>query len=178
MSRLQLATRLSKELGTSVQNASRFIKDVGPRTARNVADTAASGVRTYKPGKYTAGAGVVGGGYLYWREQDVRKVESMADQAESWNDMTGDVIDSDLPPEVKQQIIEQLLNEAGGGGDGDDDSAPNPLSFLDDLFPGGGVESTILMVVIVVVVLSWVLNKADGITAPPTPAGAAAGAVR
>jgi hypothetical protein len=153
MSKFKLAKRLVDSTGVSFSKASRFIDDVGVSDAnRLIDDTVQAGqdtvARWWKP---AAGAGAIaGGGALAWRQQDVAVARSLAEREQSRSDAVKDLIDSDLPPELKKELLNQLADEAD-----DDPGASNPFDNL-PLMIGG------------VVALLFVLNYA-------TTAGASLG---
>lgn len=134
MSKIKLATKLADDLGVTTSKASRLIDDIGASRAQSLADDLGSfGGSTIK--KWAAGGtlagGTVGGGALVWREQDVRKAKALAEQQQSYADTVAKIADSDLPPELKKQLVDDATGQAknGGGGsdDGSDDGGDSPI---------------------------------------------------
>lgn len=128
MGKFQLATSLADELGTSVGKASRFIDEVGAPAARDTLDEAAEGAsRTvenwWKPA--AVGGGLIGGGGLAWRQQNIEQAEAIASQQQDYSEAIRSIMESDLSPEQKRQMVQGLNDNApagngGDGGDGDD----------------------------------------------------------
>jgi hypothetical protein len=156
MGKLAIAQRLADEIGVSLSKARSFVDDVGGSRAQRVLDEMDGATdelgRFLNPTTLTVG-GVVGGGALLWRQQDVAEARSLADRAERYNDAVRRIAESNLPADLKQELTDDLTeqaenrNQGGGGGDGFD------LSGL--------VDDPMMMVfalVIVVVVLQTVLG--------------------
>jgi len=128
MSKLSLASSLADEFGVSFARASKFVDDVGAGSARSSLNNAASyGSRNVKLA--LGGGAVAGGGALAWRQQDVSTARSIAQQQQSYSETVASIMESDLPPEVKRQLVEEAGKNAGsssggsgggGGGDGGD----------------------------------------------------------
>lgn len=149
MSRIRLAKEIAEQTGKSVTDALRYIREVGPRKARASLRTAKEGGKRYwKP---TAIVGGVYGGAYYWREQNIRKAEHLAETAESDQEALESLIDSDLPPEAKRDLIDQWVDE-GVSDSGDDDG---PLDGLLD-----GLMDDVVTMVVVVMVVGAILNYA------------------
>lgn len=153
MGKISLATRMADELGVSVQKASRFIDDVGASKARQTLDeVAAQGSKTVakwlKPA--TLGAGAVGGGALVWRQQDVAHARALAEQQQNHADAVRDIIESDLPPDLKRQMLEDASNAASSGGD---DGGDGPTSFIPD-----DPQTLIILIIVMAIVLKTTLG--------------------
>lgn len=126
MSKLELALDLADETGVALAKAMKYIDDVGPEAARGALDDAAElGGKTvsdwWKPA--AAAGGVLGGGALLWRHQDVERAKEIADKSQSTSNALHDIMASDLSPEAKQALTNQLLNTNGGGNDQQDDGS-------------------------------------------------------
>lgn len=159
MGKLTLASKLADELGKSTGEAMRFVDDVGVSAARNTLDEAASaGSRTVeKWGKRVLGIGAVGGGgALAWRQQDLSQAKQIASQQQDYSEAVKAIMDSDLPPEKKRELIEQLNKDAPASGqnkdDGGDDGGDNP--FKD-------AQTTIILVIVMIFVLKFALGGDD-----------------
>ena len=175
MSKFSLAAKLADEIGTSVSKASRFVDEVGAPAVRSTIDEAAGGAsrtveKWWKPA--AAGTGVVGGGALAWRQQDLSKARAIADQQQAYSSAVESLIDSDLPPEKKRELIEEL-NKSALDTDNDDknDDGGGPFS---DLF-GGGIEGTLIKLLVVMMVVGFLLNYA-GSSLPSVGVSAGGGA--
>jgi hypothetical protein len=155
MGKAALAKAIANRFGTSVSKARNFVTKAGPQRARALlrsSDEVANSGRSF-PWK-TAIAGTVatgaGGGALYWREQDIKRVEAMAEEAESYEEAVSTIIGSDLPPELKAKLADQAANVATrdrpdtGGGDWLPFDIPNPT---DDI--GTMVISLVIIVLVV-----------------------------
>lgn len=154
MGKLGLALKLSDELGTSVSKASKFIDDVGITKAQNALDDVASaGSKTLSSGWWKAGAatGVVGGGALAWRQQDIQQAKQIANQRQSQQQALAEIMNSDLSPKAKQALVEQLLNAQDKSNDGGGGSGP----FADLLPDMGGVQTTIALVVVLALLIQF-----------------------
>jgi len=148
MSKLSIATRLADELGVGLNKAKRFVEDVGGDRASQVADElGSSGSRSIgdfvRPS--TLAVGGIGGGALLWRQQDVETARALAEQSSSYNDAVRSIVESDLPPELKKELINDATNAAENRNDGG--GGPS-VDLLD-----GGPMKMILLIVIVSVVL-------------------------
>lgn len=160
MSKFSLAASLADEIGTSVSKASRFVDEVGAPAARSTIDEAATkGSKTvskwWKPA--AAGSGIVGGGALAWRQQDLEQAEAIASQQQDYSSAVQSIMDSDLPPERKRELIEQLNEDAPASNNNDDDEGGDgPLGGL----LGGGIEGTLIKLLVVMMVVGFLLNYA------------------
>lgn len=150
MSRFRLVQEIAQKTGRGIGEASRYVSEVGPRTARRTLRSAEDGVSWRLPATVAVGTG----GVLAWRHQNVREAEAVARESESAMDALAAIIGSDdLTPEQKAYLSEII---AGVGSNGDDDSSRWP----DILSGGGGMEGTILTIIIVVIVLAFVMDYA------------------
>lgn len=149
-----IAVRLARTLDVPIAKAARFIDDVGSTKAARLVDdveNAASGVtRTvtswWKPA--AVGTVAVGGGYTVYqfREQDVEKMREVAEKTQSQEDAIRDIIESDLPPEARQKLVEMYLSRQST-------ASEDKPSFL-----GDETTKLILAVVVVAIVLNYALN--------------------
>jgi hypothetical protein len=147
MGKISLAAKLADETGATLARATKFVDDISPSRARRVLDDLQSGGSSALSSNwFKAGAatGVVGGGALAWRQQDIDQARAIAQQNESQESAINDIMNSGLSPEAKQELVDQLLeaqNNNGGGGGGS-----NPL---DGLLPDmGGMQVTIGLIVV------------------------------
>lgn len=158
MSKIDLAVKLADEIGVSVEKASRFVDDVGATTARGVLDEAASaGSKTIskwaKPA--TIGGTAIGGGALVWRQQDVAKARALAERQATYQETVADLMNSDLPPELKRKLLAdagQAATSDGGNGDGGEGAT----SMLPD-----NPAALIILVIVMVFVLKFALDGGD-----------------
>lgn len=163
MSKLQVAMRLADELGTSVGKARTFVDDVGLDAARGaVDDVAQKGSQTvsnwWRP--TVIGGGLAGGGALAWRQQDIAQARQIANQQRSYKSAMQSILESDLPPDAKREMVRNLQNSGNGGnGDGGDDSGWS-LPWSGD--GGGGPFGDLQMLLALVIVAVLVLQYADG----------------
>lgn len=159
MSKSQLARRIAEETGTTIQRARRFVDDVGPRTAEEALEAAQTSARSFPWRTAIAGGAAtgIGGGMLYWRDQDVRKAEALADQSESYEEAIGDIIESDLPSHVK----EDLLNDIPTGDEEDEDGWLDELRDAIPGWPDTGAGSILYLVVALIVLMAF-LNYQQG----------------
>ena len=151
MSKLTLATRLADELGVSIQNASQFVDDVGAPTARRALDEAvAAGSRTvsdwWKP--VTAGGVLVGGGALAWRQQDLEQARAIAAQQQDYSSALASIMESDLSPEAKRELVVNLSERASG------DATKSKPGLL-----GSDIQTTLILLVVLVFVLKFGLEE-------------------
>jgi hypothetical protein len=157
MGKFSLASRLADEAGVAFSRASQFVDDVGAPAARQTLDSLSSRAGQtvedwWKPA--TAVGGVVGGGALVWRQQDLDQAREITEQQQSYGDAVGSIMESDLPPAAKQDLVDSLLNKSpasggGGGGGGGDDGG----GLL-----GGGVQTTLVLVIVVAFALKFTLG--------------------
>jgi len=157
-----LAVRLADELGTSLSRARKYVDEMGESTAARVADEAAQvgdeGISGWT--KAGLGAGAIGGGALVWREQDVRQARAIADQTKSYNEAITDVMESDLPPEVKRQLVVEASDAASGGGGGGGGSGDNGGSGPGGLIPRDP-QTLIILIIVMALVLKFALEGDD-----------------
>lgn len=161
MSKAQIVRRFADEFGTKASDARRFVRNVGPRQADEMAAASRSGDSSAQFPWRTAIAGAtatsIGGGALAWREQDIREAEAMADNSQNIADAIKDIAESDLPPELQQELAEAATGAASPGGGGGDDG----FSWS-DLWPGMpdlGIENIAIVMLVLVVVLMLVNNQ-------------------
>ena len=166
-----IAIKLAKLAGVPVSKAAKLVDDIGVGPAKRLADDVAArtekvvddagnviddGVRTgdslvksyWKP-TAVVGLGTAGGFYAF-REQDVRRMKEIAETEQSADDALASIIDSDLPPEARQKLVEMYLDSRDRSGGKKDDNKK-----------GGGLfgDSTTQLVVTLLVV-AVVLNSA------------------
>lgn len=158
MSKLTLAAKLADETGVALTKAKQFVDDVGLETATRSADELTqAGSRTiadwWKPALATGG--LVAGGALVWRQQDLQEAEAIASQQQGYSDAWASLMDSGLSPEAKKELAVRLIEQSpasnGGGGDGDG---------KDDT--GGLIPDDPAMMVVLVIVLVMVLRYSLG----------------
>lgn len=160
MSKFSVAMKLADEAGVSLSKAQRFIDDVGLDTARKAADDAAeAGSRAISSGwwKPAAGVGVIGGGALAWRQQDLERAEAIASQAQSYNSALAQIMDSDLSPKAKRELATTLTDTSPGAG-GDNGSGGGGGGG--GLLPGG-MQTTIVLLIVLVFGMKFALDGGD-----------------
>jgi len=161
MGKFALASKLADELGSSVDETMRFVDEVGADAARSTLNEASSAAsrtvsKWWKP--TAAGTGLVGGGALVWRQQDLQQAQAIASQQQDYTSAVQSIMESDLPPERKKEMLEALEQNApasgenNGGGDGGDGGG----GLL-----GGDMQTTIILVIVMVFVLKFAL-QGDG----------------
>lgn len=158
MSKLSLALKLADETGVAVQKALRYVDDVGGDLAsKSLDDVTEAGSRTVSKWFKPAAAGTVlaGGGVLAWNQQTVEKAQAKADTTQSAQAALADIIDSDLPPDLKREMVRALI----GSTDPADDQK-------DEKNDGGGLipddpQTLIILVIVMALVLKFALDGGD-----------------
>lgn len=161
MSKLEVAMRLADETGVSLSKAQKFIDDVGLDAARGLADDAVEvGGKTLSSGWWKAGAatGVVGGGALAWRQQDLAQAEAIASQAGSYNSALSKIMDSDLSPKAKRELALTLTDTSPGAGGSSGGSGGS--SGAGGLLPGDA-QTTIILLIVLIFGLKFALDGGD-----------------
>lgn len=162
MSKATIVTKLADELGVAAGKASRFVDDIGGDKARRLVDDLAQ--RGDEPARWLtnrrlAVGGAVGGGALAWRQQDVAEAQAIAREKSSYKESIKKIIESDLPPKLKEAMAADASAAArpsgnggdGGGGGGEDNG------FIGNLI-GGDPMVAILMIVVIVMVFRYALE--------------------
>lgn len=165
MSRLRIAREIANKTGSSLSNAVSYVNRVGATRARTTLRQAENGVPWTIPATVTAGTG----GVYYWREQDVRTAQAIAEEAQadaeqSENELgrVNAILDNDeLTGDQKAELLGGY-SPGGGGGGGSDDN--DPVSWFEDLSGDigdmvGGTETTLILTIVVVFVLIYGLNS-------------------
>ncbi|EFW90462.1 hypothetical protein ZOD2009_19138 [Haladaptatus paucihalophilus DX253] len=154
MGKLEVAMKLSDELGVTAAKAMRYIDDVGLSTAAKSLDEAAKlgdeAVEIgWKPIAAVGSVGAIGSGALIWQHQDVQKAKAIAGQKQAASDTLSNIVDSDLPPSLKQEMANQFLktqtpdsNDSNGASGG----------LFDDM------QTTIVALVVLAFVLKFTLG--------------------
>jgi hypothetical protein len=161
MGKFSLAARLADEAGTSLSKSKRFVEEVGaPKVERLLDDAAQSGSSTVeKWWKPALGAGAIGGGgALAWRQQELETARSIADQQQGYTEAVTSIMDSDLSPEKKRNLVDSLIsnspssgsNTGGGGGAGGGDGGGGLL--------GNDIQTTIVLMVVLAFALRYTLG--------------------
>ena len=163
MGKLSIARELAEVTGKSLGEARRFVDDVGVQPAKRLADDAAARgsqtVKNWGPA-LTVGGGALGGGALYWREQEVNQAQAIANQEQEFSSALQSIMDSDLSPEAKRDMAESLVesqtaeNEDGGGGGPD-----LPFSGDGDGGPFGSLQQTAILLVVLAFVFRYTLGE-------------------
>lgn len=162
MSKLTLASKLADEFGVSFSKASKFVDEVGVQTARqSLDDAAAFGSKAVKLS--LGGGAILGGGALAWRQQDVARARAIAESQASYRDTISQIIESDLPPEVKANMAEQASGEgsssggdgSGGGGGGGGGGGPGNGLIPDD------PQTLIILMIVLIFTLKFGLEGDD-----------------
>ena len=158
MAKLRLARELAEQTGKSLSEARRFVEDVGVPRAQSLVDEAAeAGSRTvqnwWKP--TLAGGTLIGGGALAWRQQDLQQARAIAAQQQDYGSAIESIMDSDLPPDKKQEMVDSLINNSPAsqqnqGGDGGDGGG----GLL-----GGDAQTTIILLVVLAFVMRYTLGS-------------------
>jgi len=164
MGKLSVATKLADELGKSVDEAYRFVDEVGVKSAKAAADDVAeAGSRTVsKWWKPAAGVGAIGGGgAIAWRQQNLERAKAIARQEASMSDSVASIMDSDLPPDKKQELLRELLNASPSNNNNDDDGGGGPFSDLFGGLFGGGIQQTLALVLVVILALNFALDGGE-----------------
>ncbi|MBZ6496022.1 hypothetical protein [Natrinema longum] len=169
MSKVRLAREVAQATGRSLDDAARYVGDVGPARARQAVDAAKKGGRTakdlWKPAAGVGAVGAAGYGAYQFREQDVRRAEALAEQSDSSADFVEAIMNSDLPEGAKQDLIDrytQSINENGGDGSSPDGGFIESLleDFTDDIM------TMVIGIIALVLVLNWALSQSS---AGPSP---------
>ena len=159
-----LAARLADEIGTTTDDAARWVDELGSSRAARVADGAADegGQMVgdwWKPAAALGGLG--GGGALLWRQQGIEAAKNATDQQQTYSEAVQSIMNSDgLTPEQKQDMLDQILENFP---DGDDNGSSdwNPLKGLQDALGLGSAQSTIILVIVMAIVLQQVLSEGE-----------------
>mgnify|MGYP000362667689 CR=1 FL=1 len=172
MSKLAIASRLADELGASVNKAKKFVDDLGGDRSRQLVDDLGSGGSRsigdfVTPG--TLAVGGIGGGALLWRQQDVATARALAEQSSSYNDAVKSIMESNLPPELKQEMVDDATQAAKDrrGGDGS-----GTTSFIDGIFQDP--IKMIFALVLMIVILQYALDGGIAASLPDGSGGSAA----
>ena len=163
MGKLKIAKELAEATGSKLDDAMRWVDDVGAARASKVAskasDSAGGLVKNWwKP---TTVVGTIGGtGALAWRQQDVEQAKEIANAEQSYTSAFKSIMNSDLPPDKKQEMIENLNegspSDGDAGDDGDDDDEKAWWEKL--LGDAGGLETKVLMLIVLLAVLNYSLG--------------------
>lgn len=155
MGKISLAVKLADEIGVSVAKASRFIDDVGPKAARSMVDDAAKKGSKFLGSSVTKTAvlgGAVGSGALVFNEQETEQTKNNAEAAaaaaaaaDSRSEAIQAIIESDLPPDVKQQMLKNYTESANKDNDGGNDNDGNGA---DSIIPDNPQTLIILLIVL------------------------------
>jgi hypothetical protein len=166
MSKYKLAAKLADELGVSLSKANRFIDDVGMTKASRFSDEvaggpgegAASGAKRlvddwWRPAAATGG--LVGGGALLWRQQEVEKVQSMSKESANWSGLASRLAQDDtLSPEQKSRLVGLALNAYGAnrekGNDQDDKGGGGLL--------GGDTQTLVVLLIVLALVFNYAMQ--------------------
>lgn len=160
MGKIDVALKIADEFGTSVGKASQFVDDVGGKTADELARLSDEGARVSSEGisrttKALGGAGLVGGGALAWRQQEVERAKALAAKSQNYSDAVKNLAESDLPPEVKKKLAEGLAQQAKNNDGGNKDGGGG-LPDLGDVF--GDAQTTLILVIVAAIVLSQAVD--------------------
>jgi len=177
MSKVKLARSLADEFGTTFSRAKRFVDEVGERQARVVLGSSGQpqGARRVLPrlgddagstlpsgkalgaGAATAG---LGGGALLWRREGRLEEQAEAKAAEQYDQSLQEILDSDLPPDVMEELAASTAaatgNNPNSGGNGIFDAIPG----IPSLGINEGLQ-TILFIVVVIGLL-YVATSDEG----------------
>lgn len=191
MSKVTLARSLADEFGTTFNRAKRFVDDVGESRARTVLGTSGqpqgrralpqTGVvragddagRTL-PSNKALGVGAaatgIGGGALLWRREGRLEEQAEAQAAEQYDQSLQEILGSDLPPEVMEDLASSAAAATGNnptnGGNGLLDAIPGVPS----LGINEGLQ-TILTIVVVLGIIYYLSDDSANINIPTTGGG-------
>jgi len=165
MSKITLAARMADELGTSTAKAARFIDDIGRDEAAALVDDAASKSDELlpsgwaKPAAAVGGTGAaVGGGALVYREQDVRRAEALADQRQAYGEAMKNIIEADLPADLKRQLAQGAARTSAKNSDQFGPDAGNEDGGIIPDDP----QTLIVLIIIMALVLKYALENENG----------------
>jgi len=156
MAKLKLARKIAEATGRSVDEALRFVDEVGQPRAR----ASLNSIEKNTPWKIPALAGIGVGGGLAYRQQDVETAQAQAREQEAEAEEAKTV--RELLAEGNVDLARDLADDDGGGDDSGGDDLGGSIPFLDDL-TGGGIEGMLFKLIVVVVVLNLVLNWSEGL---------------
>lgn len=168
-----IAIKLAKLAGVPVSKAVKLVDDIGVGPAKRLADdvaartgkvvddagnvvstgTKSSGgiVKSYWKPTAVVGLGTAGGFYAF-REQDVRRMKEIAETKQSADDALASILDSDLPPEARQKLVEMYLDSRDRSGGKKDDNKKGGGLF------GDSTTQLVVTLLVVAVVMNYALN--------------------
>lgn len=163
MSKISVAMRLADELGVSFSKASKYVDEIGATAATKATDAARSGAKwsgdagsLLKTGGLLAGGGTAA--YLVANEQEVRtaandaeRAAADADSAASTASAVKTILESELPGEVKRQMIENLTDAANS----DDENKDKGGLLPDD------PQTLIILLIVLVLVFKFAMDGDD-----------------
>ncbi|MDX1746810.1 MAG: hypothetical protein R3324_12795, partial [Halobacteriales archaeon] len=88
---------------------------------------------------------------LAWRQQDLEQARAIASQQQDYSSALAAIMESDLSPEAKRELVVNLSERSSGNQD-------NSRSGL----LGGDVQTTIILLVVLVFVLKFGLEEVGG----------------
>jgi len=164
MGKLKIAKELEEETGSKLDDAVRGVDDVGAARASKVASKASNKAggcvkNWWKPSTVVGTIG--GGGALAWRQQDVERAKQIANAEQSYASAFQEIMNSDLPADKKQDLVDQLNEgspsdgDASGGNDDDDDEKAWWEKALGDVT---GFQGKVLALVVLLAVLNYSLG--------------------
>lgn len=168
MSKATLARALADEFNSTFARARRFVDEVGESQARTVlgrsgqpqgglrplpqlGDDAGGRLSNISTGALVGAgtAATAGGGYLYLQKQEADKAQAKAKTAEQYDESLQGILESDLPPEVMEDLASSTAaatgNDPSGGGNGILDAIPG--------IPSLGINEGLQTVLFIVVVI-------------------------
>lgn len=176
MSKVTVARALADKFGTTFNRAKRFVDEVGENQARAVLGSSGQpqGARrglprlgddaaragddagsTLPSGKaLAAGAATagLGGGALLWRREGRLEEQAEAKAAEQYDQSLQEILGSDLPPEVMEELAASTAaatgNNPNSGGNGIFDAIPG--------IPSLGINQGLQTILFIVVVLGFI----------------------
>jgi hypothetical protein len=101
---------------------------------------------------------------LFWREQNIREAEAIADRSDNALDALSQIMDSDLSADQKHRLAESIADGSGitNPDDSEDDGNGDSGWSFDDIL-GGDLQETIVMIVVLLVVVAFAVNYASNI---------------
>lgn len=168
---LAIAAQLARATGSTISRTAPIVRQRGAQWGSQAVSRARtlSGSRTVQAGSVLGG---VGAGATYWREQDVRTAEALADQSESEQELATSLMDNDeLTPEQKGDLLDNLLDDPDEENPGDD----SVFQQIADAMKGDSLQGTAVRVAIAALIVYAAIQVLQGqsVNVPQvTPGGA------
>lgn len=162
MASTALARELAEVAGTRIDDAARFVDEVGEQQARRLIDRVEDSGGLDIGWKIPAAAAGASGVGLAVRQQDVAEAQAAAAQAQNRQQAVSEIIGSStLSADQKSELLDELLEQQNQGRRStDSDQDGGPLAFVTDLF-GDDLQGTIVGVIVLLVVIMIITNYAS-----------------